>query len=86
MEAIIPFSKILSFIGIGNFEPRKKDLTPPQVDLVQQDVSHVEYNGRKILLNRRDPNEPFPPGYEAWKDALRDELNCYVSRFSQTSN
>jgi hypothetical protein len=86
MEALIPFSKILSFIGIGSSEPTKKDLTPPKLDLKREDVRYIEYNGRKIFLNSRDPNEPFPPGYEEWRDALRKEMNCYVSRFPRTSN
>lgn len=83
METIIPLSKILEFIGIGTTVPPKKDLTPPKLDLIQLDANHVECDGRKILLDQRDPNEPFPPGYEAWRDALRIERNCYVSRFSQ---
>ena len=84
MEALIPFSKILSFIGIIT-EPRKKNLTPTQMELRQQHSNHIEYNGRKIFLNPRDPNEPLPPGYEDWRITMMNERGCYVSRFPETN-
>lgn len=82
MEGIIPFQKIFMLLGFTKTKPEKR-MSPPKVELIHDDRRFIDHEGRRILLNKRDPNESLPQGYLEWVNSMRNDNNCYISRLHE---